>query len=97
MLPILRKGRTTVEWAWWHHRNATISKLAPGQGPQNFLHRAPKLLRPPLTTAMVLRKEISCFENLHVVYCRGSQPGVHVLLGLHLSVWRGAFKVNNRR
>jgi len=24
-LPILQKGRTTVEWTWWCHGNATKS------------------------------------------------------------------------
>jgi len=24
ILPILQKGRTTVEWTWWRHRNAKI-------------------------------------------------------------------------
>jgi len=22
ILPILQKGRTTIEWTWWRHRNA---------------------------------------------------------------------------
>jgi len=24
ILPILQKGRTTVGWTWWRHRNAKI-------------------------------------------------------------------------
>jgi len=35
MPPILQKGRTTVEWAWWRHRNAT---------PKIFCTGGPKLL-----------------------------------------------------
>jgi len=41
MPPILQNGRTTVEWAWWRHRNATISKLGPGQGPPKFSAQGP--------------------------------------------------------
>jgi len=32
-----------------------------------------------------------------MVYSRGSQSGVHVPLGVHLRIWRGTFKVSNRR
>jgi len=34
--------------------------------------------------------------NAVFIYCGGSQPGVHVALGAHLPIWRGAFKVSNR-
>jgi len=30
-------------------------------------------------------------------YVRGSQPGVHVPLRVHLPIWRGKFKVSNSR
>ena len=33
ILPILQKGRTTVEWTWWRHRNAN-NKIC---SPQSFL------------------------------------------------------------
>jgi len=29
ILSILEKGRTTVEWTWWRHRNAKIKGLSP--------------------------------------------------------------------
>jgi len=29
ILPILQKGRTTVEWTWWRHRNANNIGVSP--------------------------------------------------------------------
>jgi len=29
ILPILRKGRTTVDWTWWRHQNANNKGLSP--------------------------------------------------------------------
>jgi len=38
ILPILQKGRTTVEWTWWHHRNAKKRFF-----PQRFLANKPQI------------------------------------------------------
>jgi len=37
------------------------------------------------------------YRNCHKVDNRGSQPWVHVHLGVHLPIQRGTFKVSNRR
>jgi len=29
VLPILHKGRTAVEWTWWHHRNGNNKDCTP--------------------------------------------------------------------
>jgi len=29
ILPLLQKGRTTVEWTWWRHRNANSRDCPP--------------------------------------------------------------------
>jgi len=45
-LPILQKGRTTIEWTWWRPRNANSKDCSPQRFLANSLPVGKQMLTP---------------------------------------------------